>query len=121
MVVMKVLWTKFAMNSLNEIFIYYKENVSIIVAQNIKENIISGSRQLANQPLSESIEPLLIELKEEHRYLIRGNYKIISKIKHKKIYITDIFDTRQDPDKLNRKNESNLMLNEPNEKLQLIS
>ena len=49
---MKVLWTKFALTSLNEIFTYYKENVSRIVAQNIKENIISGSRQLANQPLS---------------------------------------------------------------------
>lgn len=117
---MKVFWTKFAMNSLNDIFSYHKENASIVVSDNIKENILSGSRQLVKQPFSGSIEPLLIELKEEHRYIIRGNYKIIYKIKQKKVYITDIFDTRQDPDKLNPNNESDLMLNEPNEKLQLI-
>ena len=32
---MKVLWTKFAINSLHDIFTYYKENVSIRIAQNI--------------------------------------------------------------------------------------
>jgi len=62
---------------------------------------------------------LLIELKEEHRSIIRGNYKIIYKIKQKKVFITDIFDTRQDPDKKNRNNDSDLILHEPIEILQL--
>jgi len=93
MVVMKVLWTKYALNSLKNIFTYYKENVSTIVAQNIKENILSGSRQLMKQPFSGAIEPFLIEIGEEHRYIIRGNYKMIYKIKGNKVFITDIFDT----------------------------
>lgn len=113
MVVLKLLWTKFASNSLNDIFTYYKENVSTAVAHNIKDNILSGSRQLVKQPFSGAIEPLLVEIVEEHRYLIRGNYKI----KDKKIFITDIFDTRQDPDNTDRNNKTDLMLNEPTEKL----
>jgi len=65
--------------------------------------------------LSGSIETSLTDLKEEHRYVIRGNYKIIYKIQHKNVFITDIFDTRQDPEKIIRSNESDLTLNEPNE------
>jgi len=65
--------------------------------------------------LSGSIETTLTELKEEHRYVTRGNYKIIYKIRHKNIFITDIFDTRQDPGRINRNNESDVTLNEPNE------
>jgi toxin ParE1/3/4 len=65
--------------------------------------------------LSGSIETSLTDLKEEHRYVIRGNYKIIYKIQHKNVFITDIFDIRQDPEKIIRSNESDLTLNEPNE------
>lgn len=115
MVIMKVLWTKFAINSLHDIFTYYKENVSIRIAQNIKQTILSCTRQLVKHPLSGSIETSLTDLKEEHRYVIRGNYKIIYKIQHKNVFITDIFDTRKDPEKIIRSNESDLTLNEPNE------
>jgi len=58
---MKVLWSIFALNSLKNIFTYYKENVGIIVAQNIKENILSGSRQFVKQPFSGAIEPYLLK------------------------------------------------------------
>ena len=65
-------------------------------------------------PLSGSIETSLSELKEEHRYVIRGNYKIIYKIQHKNVFITDIFDTRQYPYKIARSNESDETFNKPN-------
>ncbi|OFX23620.1 MAG: hypothetical protein A2033_15610 [Bacteroidetes bacterium GWA2_31_9] len=97
---MKVFWTKFALFSLSEIYKYYKENVSITIASNIKKNILSGAQQLEPYSLSGKIEDLLKELNEEHRFLVRGNYKIIYKIEDKKVYITDIFDTRQNPDKI---------------------
>ena len=42
---------------------------------------------------------------------------MIYKIKGNKVFITDIFDTIQDPVKTNRNNKDDLMLNEPNEKL----
>ena len=109
---MKVFWTKFALVSLHTIFNYYKENVSLRVAQHIKNSILSSTRQLEKHPLSGSIEKLLIDLEEGHRYIIRGNYKIIYKILNKKVFITDIFDTRQNPETIKRNNDFGLTLNE---------
>jgi len=102
---MKVYWTKFALNSLSEIYKYYKENVSIVIAGNIRDSVIASAKQLDKHSLSGQIEELLLDLSEDHRYLIRGNYKIIYKIKNHKIYITDVFDTRQDPDKVIKRNK----------------
>ena len=112
---MKVFWTNFALNSLHEIFAYYKENVSVIVALNIKDNILSTTCQLEKQPLSGSVELLLTNLNEGHRYLIRGNYKIIYKIQNNKVFITDVYDTRQDPDKIKRNIDQGSILNEPSD------
>jgi hypothetical protein len=42
-----------------------------------------------------------MELGEGHRYLIESNYKIIYKEVPEGILITDVFDTRQDPAKIN--------------------
>ena len=110
---MKIFWTKFALNSLHNIFNYYKENVNEIVAQNIKNSILSGTRQLEKQPLSGTIEKLLLNMEEGHRYIIRGNYKIIYKIQNKKLFITDVFDTRQDPESIKRSSDLGINLNEP--------
>ena len=101
---MKVFCTKFALNSLSDIYKYYQENVSLTISQNIKDSVLSSSRQLEKQFHSGQIEELLIDLDEGHRYILRGNYKIIYKIYNHKIYITDVFDTRQNPEKIkNRK------------------
>ena len=67
--------------------------------------MLSSTKQLEKYSKSGSNEELLIDLKEGHRYIIRGNYKIIYKILNNKIYITDIFDVRQNPDKIIQRNE----------------
>lgn len=41
---MKVYWTKSALNSLSEIYRYYKENVSIDIASNIRDSVIASTR-----------------------------------------------------------------------------
>lgn len=102
---MKVYWTKFALNSLSEIYRYYRENVSVDIASNIRDSVIASTRQLEKHSLSGEIEELLLDLSESHRHLVRGNYKIIYKIKDRKIYITDVFDTRQDPNKVIKRNK----------------
>lgn len=51
------------------------------------------------------IEELLKELDGGHRYIVNDNYKIIYKIQIDKLYITDVFDTRQDPDKIKERNK----------------
>jgi toxin ParE1/3/4 len=97
---MKVIWTDFASNSLFEIYKYYKEVANENVAQRIKFRIFRATRQLIKHPLSGQIETNLQKLKEDHRYLIEGNYKIIYKRVKEGILITDVFDTRQDPIKI---------------------
>jgi toxin ParE1/3/4 len=98
---MKIIWSDFATHTLKEIYDYYKENASFRIAKKIKNKIFSTTRQLKKNPESGQIEVTLKNLNENHRYLVEGNYKIIYKIVEKGILITDVFDTRQDPVKLN--------------------
>lgn len=104
MVTMRVIWTKYAYGSLLDIYKYYMQNVSIHVANKIKDQLLYSTKQLEKYPLSGPIENLLMELNQEHRFIIRGNYKIIYKILNSNIYITDVFDTRQDPRELKFRN-----------------
>ena len=43
----------------------------------------------------------LAKLNEGHRYLVKGNYKIIYKEVPEGLLITDVFDAKQDPIKIN--------------------
>lgn len=113
MVRMKVIWTEFALESLHDIFIFYKVNANIRVANKIRADIFSAVKQLKVQPNSGAIEILLESINEGHRSLIIGNYKIIYKILKTNIYITDVFDTRQNPEKLVANSSNNFTLNEP--------
>ncbi len=45
-------------------------------------------------------EPYLEHLDKGHRRLIEGHFKIIYRVEGDVVYVTDIFDSRQDPDKV---------------------
>jgi len=98
---MNVIWSNFAVKMLKEINHYYKEKVSIKLANRIKKEILSSTKQLHKYPLSGSEEKALKHLAQNHRYLVIGNYKIIYKPVKEGVLITDVFDTRQNPDKNN--------------------
>jgi len=98
---MKVLWSDFSIETLFAIHQYYKEKASPTIAQKIKNDILNATKQLKKHPYSGQLELNLEQLNEGHRYLIEGNYKIIYKEVAEGLLITDIFDTRQDPIKLN--------------------
>jgi toxin ParE1/3/4 len=98
---MKLFWSDFAPEMLADIYKYYKINVTVRVARKIKNEILTATNQLKRFPYSGQIEINLEELKEGHRYLVNGNYKIIYKEIKEGILITDVFDTRQDPVKIN--------------------
>ncbi len=98
---MKIIWSRFASDTLKEIFNYHKTVASREIAQKIKTNIFSSTKQLKTHPSTGQIEKTLQQLGEKHRYLVRGNYKIIYKKVEEGILITDVFDTRQDPAKTN--------------------
>lgn len=98
---MKVIWSDFASGALKEIYDYYKETASESVARKIKESIFKSTRQLIIYPESGQVEETLSQLQEGHRYLVVNNYKLVYKKVKEGILIADVFDTRQDPIKIN--------------------
>ncbi len=99
---MKIIWSKLATEELKEIFDYHNDIAGIQIAQRLRDKIFNSTKQLKIQPSSGQIEPNLSRLNEGHRYLVSGNYKVIYKKIKEGILITDIFDTRQDPIKINK-------------------
>jgi len=98
---MKIIWSDFASKMLQEVVVYYKNNVSPTIAKKIRNEIFKATIQLEKHPKMDQVELNLIRQNEGHRYLVEGNYKIIYKEVKEGILITDIFDTRQDPQKIN--------------------
>jgi plasmid stabilization system protein ParE len=87
---------------LREIFHYYKVNASLKVARSIKSEILSNTKKLRKNPLIGQEEPFLEHLGLGHRYLVVGNYKVIYRCIEDQILITDVFDARQNPKKMNQ-------------------
>lgn len=98
---MKISWTDFASECLKEAYYYHKIVVGERIAQNLKKKIFKSTLQLASQPLSGQIEMTLQYLGESHRYIVSGNYKIVYRITDETVLITDLFDSRQDPQRIN--------------------
>lgn len=98
---MKLVWTDFAIRNLKDIFDYYSTKASKQVAHKIRRQILKSSKQLINNPNSGPIEPNLQILNNNHRYLVSGNHKLIYRIEGDEIIINDVFDTRQNPSKMN--------------------
>ena len=101
---MKVYWTDFALQCLKEVYLYYKKNASERVANRIRAEIFSKVNALKSQAHMGQIEPFLEETGLGYSYLISGNFKIIYLLQSGEIFITDLFDTRQNPDKINNPN-----------------
>ena len=100
----KVFWTHFAKTELKKIFEYYKEEASIRVAKNLVEGIVKKGHSFDYFSEIGQKEELLLDRKENFRYLIYKSYKLIywfNKDKNR-IEIVDVFDTRQEPTKIKR-------------------
>lgn len=99
-----VYWTQFAEDKLEDIFNYYVFKASIRVAGSLVDGIVEATLDLDKNPLSGQIEPNLSNRVQEFRYLIYKNYKIVYWIDtiNEMVLISNVFDTRQNPQKLNR-------------------
>lgn len=98
---MKLVITEPAIQRLKEIHDYYQENVSKEIAVKIRSGIIKKLKSIRKNPSAGQEEELLKDLGLGHRRRVEGNYKIIYRIIGKTIYVTDIFDSRQNPEKMN--------------------
>ncbi len=98
---MKIIWTDFAIENLKDIFDFYSVTANKKVANKIKQEIFKSVKLLVRYPRLGQVELYLEELNEEYRYILSGNYKVIYKIQDKNIIISDVFDVRQNPIKMN--------------------
>jgi toxin ParE1/3/4 len=97
---MKLVYTEQALLSLEEALDHIAPKVSHEKLMEIRDRILDSVDNLLVQPMQGQKEPYLEHLGLEHRRIIEGHFKIIYKVVGNYIYITDIFDSRQDPDKM---------------------
>ena len=90
-----VVWTSEALDDLLDIEAFIEDASK---AEKIIDQIIGKARQLEQFPLSG--KKLEMQTKQEYRFLLTGNYKIIYSFRKDTVYIHTIFDSRQDPGKL---------------------
>jgi plasmid stabilization system protein ParE len=100
----KIIWSHYAETQLDKIFLYYSENASLRVAKNVLKRIVAEPNRLTENPYASPVEELLLNRENVYRYLICKNYKIIYSVDedNRFIQIADVFDTRQNPQKIKR-------------------
>jgi plasmid stabilization system protein ParE len=100
---MKIFWTEESHRRLKDIFdYYYLEKLNIAVAQKIVNEVVEYAEILISQPNIGVVEDLLRKRKNNYRYIVCNNYKIIYWIDGNVIFIATVFDTRQNPRKIKR-------------------
>ena len=99
---LEVFWLQFAEDKLDDIYYYYRIKAGKPIAQMLINGIIETTLDLEKQPKIGQIELSLSDREQQFRYLIFRNYKIIYWINYDfgRIEIANIFDTRQDPKKI---------------------
>lgn len=99
---LKVFWSQLAEDKLQDIFSYYKVKAGLKTAREIISQLVNKTDILENQPQIGAAEELLTERPQEFRYLVSTNYKIIYYVNYKTngIIIANVFDTRQNPEKI---------------------
>lgn len=102
---MTVEFTDFAKSELQQIYNYYSAVASDEIAMQIIEQILDDTERLERFPNSGQGEMLLEELENEYRYIVSGNYKIIYFCTSEIVFVTDVFDARQNPQKLTKRNK----------------
>ena len=97
---MRLQVSEYAAARLDEIWDYYAEEASERVANKITKKILDDIEWLKDHLRGGQYEPLLDHLGLGHRRKVSGNYKIIYRIIDNLIFVSDIFDSRQDPEEM---------------------
>lgn len=100
---MQVKITTPAKNNLKQLITFYKLYIPEEKATDILNSILEKAASLTTFPSRGCLEENLKDTSFEYRYLLQGNCKIIYRIENDTVYITDFFDIRQDPSKLDKR------------------
>lgn len=95
-----IIWTNRALDTLDDIFEFYKEK-SENAATKIVNRLYHSAKTLKTFPNAGVIETLLDEFPVCFRsFVVEKHFKLIYYVEGDCVYITEIWDTRQDPDRL---------------------
>ena len=97
---MNLIYTEQALNSLEQALEFIAPEVTQKKLLEIRNRILDRADTLLLQPNQGPKEPYLEHLNLDYRRIIESHYKIIYRVVGETIYITDVFDSRQDPDKM---------------------
>lgn len=99
---MKLVYSEYALEQLQRIldFLIYNQEILTQKALEIRDEILDKADTILSNAYMPQREEFLEHLQLSHRRLIVSNYKIVYTIKPDHVLITDIFDTRQYPDKM---------------------
>lgn len=98
----KIYWSSFSENQLDNIYDFYHETANYVIANHVVSEIIKSTVLLKSNPFLGPIEILLEDRNYTYRYLLNKHFKIIYTVdeSNQTIYIVHVFDTRQNPSKL---------------------
>lgn len=99
---MRIIYTDQSFESLEEAiqFLLKTQKIPLIKVLKIRSKLLDKADNLSTDPHVGQYEEYLEHLGKGHRRLIEGNFKIIYRIKDGQVYITDFFDTRQNPENM---------------------
>lgn len=97
---MKVVWSAWALQQLDEIHAWYSVEASPTMADRIAADILAVTGLLEQFPFGGQVEPWLAHQGLGHRRVVVGNFKLVYRILQEEVRIVDVFDSRQDPGKM---------------------
>jgi plasmid stabilization system protein ParE len=90
-----------AKDTLRKIYQYYRSKGAGMKGRKIRMLVLEQTKFLLDSPYLGQEEEFLKHKNQGHRYLlIESTYKVIYRVVDEIIYVTDVFDTRQNPDKM---------------------
>lgn len=101
----KIIWSEFSEKQIDDIFNYFElTSGSDKVALKIVTKILTAPDKLIDNPKMGQREFLLEDRIIPYHYIVESNYKIIYSVdeENQLIKIADVFDTRQNPKKIDR-------------------
>jgi toxin ParE1/3/4 len=98
---MEVVWSENAELQIKLISELYQFQYSKSKAKNLAKEIISSTLILKKFPELGTPQEVQPTRSNEYRYIVSGHYKLIYFISNQSIIIATVFDTRQNPEKLN--------------------
>lgn len=101
----KIIWSEFSEKQIDDIFNYYElVSGSYSVALKIVTRILLAPDKLVDNPRIDQTESSLKDRAIQYHYIVESNYKIIYSVDDENylIKIADVFDTRQNPEKIHR-------------------